>query len=39
MDSLNNNTKKRIDGEIIIARAINLVTVIQKKCTRNRFYA
>jgi len=33
MDLLNNNTRKRIDGETIIARVINLITVIQKKCT------
>ena len=33
MNLLNNNTKKRIDGKTIIARVINLITVIQKKCT------
>ena len=32
MDLLNNNTRKRIDGETIIARVVNLITVIQKKC-------
>ena len=35
MDLLNNNTRKRIDGETIIARVINLITVIQKKCITN----
>jgi len=32
MDLLNDNTRKRIDGETIIARVINLITIIQK-CT------
>jgi len=27
MDLLNNNKRKRIDGETIIARLINLITV------------
>ena len=32
MDLLNNNTRKRINGETIITRVINFITVIQKKC-------
>jgi len=32
MDLLNNNTRKKINGETIIARVINLITIIQKKC-------
>jgi len=34
MDLLN-NTRRRTGGETIIARVINLITVIQKKCITN----